>query len=141
MKTVTSFESSTPEQELAEAAEEKFDYSQVASALKHDQSVAENVYARCAKHHFRKRVGDGTQLAKEAPLPIWVATASVTLIFDGQLDPYILEALTEALAASIQDTRKERKVVLVDALHTKISEVGAKTFTFSLKQKWGLIDE
>jgi len=141
MQVVTAFESSTPEQELAKTSEEKFDYSQVDGALRNDRTVAENVFARCAKHHFKKLVGDSVKMLTAedpTPKPMWFASVSVILFYDGVLPTQSLGELVEALAASVLKIRGEQEIVLVEPLGTSISEVSPKTFKFSLKQKWGL---
>jgi len=145
MHPVTGFESATPEQELAQNVGGKFDYSQVESALKaffHDRTVAENVFARCAKHHFKQCLGDKVRLdSPELPrsvCPFWVASMSVVLYFDSKLDTPKLEELTESLATLILKVRKGQDILLVDSLSTRIMEVSSKMFKFSLQQKWVL---
>jgi hypothetical protein len=139
MPQVTSFESGTPEQELAQGAAGKFDYGQVEAALKNNFTVAENVFARCAKHHFRKRLGDRVQLHDpETTLlsPIWSVGASVTLSFVGKLDTSKLEELTETLVVAVLKVRDGEKLLLVDPFSTKIIQVGTNLFTFTVKQMW-----
>lgn len=141
MQVVTSFESDTPEQELAKNVEEKFDYSQVEGALKNDRTVAENVFSRCAKHHFRKRIGEAVRMLnteEQPPAPVWFFSTSVTLFIDGPWGTLALEELTEALTAAVLKIRNEKEIVLVGPLGTEILEVGPKLFSFRLKQKWGL---
>jgi len=142
MQVVTSFESGPLNEEQAEKVEEKFDYSQVAVALKNDRTVAENVFARCAKHHFKKLMGDGVKLSDpqdSTPSPVWVSGVSVMLYFNGStLDHLRLEELADSLAVSILRIRGEKEISLIEPLNTKILEVGPQVFTFSLKQKWGL---
>jgi hypothetical protein len=141
MPSVIEFDSSTPEQELAKGAAEKFDYAQVESALRTDRTVAENVYSRCAKHHLKQRLGDKVRLsilAEPLVCPIWVAGASVTLFSDGKLDTPKLEELTEGLATAILKIQGQLDNIQVWPLDTKIAEVSAKAFTFSLKLKWGI---
>ena len=140
MHTITEFESSTPEQELAQGAAEKFDYSQVEGALKNDIMVAENVFARCAKHHLKQLLGDKVRLADPLELissPIWVASSSVTLFFDEKLDTSKIEELVCAHAVFVLKLQGEQSI-RVGPLDTRIAEVTPKMFKFSLKQKWGL---
>lgn len=140
MHSVIAFESSTPEQKLAQGAVEKFDYGQVEGALKNDLTVADNVFARCAKHHLKRLLGDKVRLADPVELvsaPFWVAGSSVTLFFDGKLDVLKIEELVVAHATFVLKLRGDQ-AIRVGPLDTKISEVTAKMFKFSLKQKWGL---
>lgn len=137
MPVVTSFESGTPEQELAQDAVGKFDYGQVEGALKNNLTVAENVFARCAKHHLRKCLGDRARLHEPGTTllsPIWKVGASVTLSFNDKLDTSKLEELTEALAAAVLRVRDGEKPLLVDPFSTKITQVGVDLFTFTIKQ-------
>lgn len=151
MPSIISFDSGTPGQELAGKVSEKFDYSQIDGALKNHHGVAENVFARCAKHHFadaatKGLLGGTVRLVYPDQCkvePLWVAQMSVTLSLDkmrveDKLDTSKLERLTEGLISAIACLREDRPLVLVDSLSTKITEVAPGVFTFSLKQKWGL---
>jgi hypothetical protein len=134
------FESNTPEQALAEGAAGKFDYGQVEGALRNDFMVAENVFARCAKHHFRQLLGDKVRLEEpghDIPSPHWVVSTSVVLYLDeGKLDAKQLEETTKALAAGITQLRGEKTIRLLGALNVKLLQVGVHLFKFALQQKW-----
>jgi hypothetical protein len=142
MSPVIEFDSSTPEQKLAEGATWKLDYGQIEGALQGSLEIAENVFARCAKHHFRKLLGDKVRLGEldaSIPSPYWVMGTSVILLLDnGKLDTNQLEVTTQALATAVLQLRGEKPIRLLGALNPKISQVGVGLLKFSLQQRWCL---
>ena len=147
-KAISAFDSDSTQAE----AGEQFDYAQVFSALEHSLEVANTAFCRCAKRQFRDLVGDGQRMMLPedgTKLPVWYTWSSITLDFGNYWDETGLEARNEdyasklkdlvaLAAANVQTIRKDDEVLLLGPLGTKLVEVGAAQFSFSIKQRWGL---
>ena len=144
MPTVDAFESSAPEQKLAEDAQAKFDYSQLSEAFVHVDvgglEMVENIYARCAKHHFRKlMLGRAVIHDEEGPELDLIYVTGMDLVMKSrevQLDR--IYELTEALAYSLTHLSRGQMVLLDGALSSRVIKVGSGIYKFALKQRWGL---
>jgi hypothetical protein len=150
-KVVTTFDSSSPpprgeEQELLSG---NFEFTTVFEALRHSQEVAENAFSRCAKKLFRDLLtADGVRIKLVMPdedpvYPIWLVGATITVHVLGQYDEPLwasyLENLVSEQADLVHRLRDENGVIrLIGPLSTRISEIGDRIFSFSLKQKWSL---
>jgi hypothetical protein len=150
MPFVSDFESSSVQEKNAVKVEQRFDYAQVETALKVDKGTAETAFARCAKHHFRGRLGSSVKMVmpEEVVFPVWYSYVSLTVDLGESPKGYVntvplqLYSLTEALIATVLSTQGSGKEVrLVGALTTGLGEVGPNLFSFTLKQKWGYANE
>jgi len=151
-KVLTAFDSDDPqiEPEEAEKIEKKHDYVQVFEALVHSLEVANTVFARCAKKHFRQSVNEYQNIhlvvaADAADLtPIWVTDSRVLLSvsFDEKKfeeQGWAIRDLVDELARVVISTGKEKEHLdLIDPLTTKIAEVGDGMYSFSVKQRWSV---
>jgi hypothetical protein len=152
MPFVTDFESSSVQKKDASKIEQMFDYSQVEAALKlPDRGSVETAFARCAKHHFKARVGDNIKtkmlMPEEAKYPVWHSQVAVTVDLAEAHAGYVnqfplwLGSLTEALISSVLSSGYGNALCLVGALTTYVTEVGPGLFSFGLKQKWTIAHE
>ena len=132
------------------------DYIQVLEALEYNIQVAENVFARAAKRTLRTAFPK-TKLKKtdevEVGSPLWISEDSFSFVpgvknLLAKKDRDIitkdnakkLVELTENLASHIQNAIKGKvQVIMVDALWTRITEIGEGRYRFSIKQKWTVI--
>ena len=150
-RALSDFDSDSPQEETSE---QKFDYAQVFAALEHSLEVAETAFCRCAKRQFRDLVGYGQRMMTPddgvIKLPVWYTWSSVTLDFanhwdetgiDARNEDYasMLKDIVELAASNVQAIRKNKdEVFLVGPLITKVVEVGAAQYSFSIKQRWSL---
>jgi len=151
---LTAFDSDSPQTDTKETKnlEQKYDYVQVFEALVHNREVAENVFARCAKRHFRSEIANDLKLVMPEDAgelsPVWVvdsrvllpvvqsdteaATAAMFIVLAEEL-----KNLVTVLAQDVVVRRRENtSTTLIGPLTTKVSEVGENLFSFSVKQKW-----
>ena len=151
MSIVVDFDSSSPPAEGEAALQQSFDYQQVFEALAHSQEVATNVFARCAKRHFRKIVVDALlkTSAEFSKRPLWLLAASVTIDLPKAEDmadhaealSALLKELVDEFGQSVERMRKDRSnLVLVDALTSHLLSVGPATIKFEVKQRWGFAE-
>lgn len=154
---VMAFESDSPHDEDVSPAqvENKFDYAQVFEALEHADAapgleVASNVFARCAKKHFRRGleseiVGKRTvKLVMPEDLAVshrlWVTSNQVVLsrnprhLTSNALDLEVLVNSASECVLRVADDHD--RIHLVGALSTKVLEIGTGLYSFSIKQKW-----
>lgn len=117
-------------------------------ALRYDQEVAENIFARTAKREVGLHLGkmDFRRLTSNEArgrLPLWVASSSVSIQClgkeedsSGQVTSLI--RLIDTLVATMQSTLSTLlgELILIDALSTDIHSHGGDIFKFTLKQKW-----
>ena len=160
-KVLTAFDSESPQSDSDEARklEQKYDYVQVFEALIHNQEVAENVFARCAKKHFRSLLDEDNGLKLVMPedakdlSPVWMtdsriilATATETENEASKAALFIiladeLKTLVSLLAEGVKAQKARRENVslaMIGPLSTKISEVGEGLHSFTVKQRWSV---
>lgn len=145
MQVVTSFESGLLEetQQDSEPSDGRFDFEHIERALKIDLVTAENVFARCAKHHFRKLLGDTARMCsadETMPSPLWVTGSDVVvdLVRSEKRLSELLSDCINVLATGMSAPSRSGQIALIGALNTKILKVGPNLVSFKLRQKWGL---
>ena len=145
MEIVTKFETAAPQ------VGDFGSYEEVLFALRYQQGVAENVYAKRAKHDLRNAIALPVLMAmqsdiEETDLPIWVDQHTVVIpesTFptekpdrENPVESHagkLLRKTTERLVSSILLTLKD---VLIDPLWTRVQQVSGGAYSFTVKQRW-----
>lgn len=122
------------------------EYAKMLKALKHNQEVAENVFARTAKSQFKELVGHKVLRIRldevREGAPQWFSESAVTLDLEMELRSYDLTGVGCRIATTVHDFggyilgAVEKGKVLVDSLNTKIIRSGESLYQFRLKQRW-----
>jgi hypothetical protein len=142
MEIITGFDNgATPEEKERFSGE----YAKVFGALQYSHEVAENVFARTSKTHFRSLMSQETRRKRgdevEDSFPHWFTETSVTINTNdagycaakaGETLAHLVEHFGSYLDAAID----EKTSFIVDSLTTKISQVGPLIYQFRVKQRW-----
>jgi hypothetical protein len=164
VRVLTGFDSDSPR---VKEDDREYDYEMVFAALVHNREVAKNVFARCAKRHFRSMFSDDTPLKLMMPdeveevldgnfAPVFHAGLGVTFPVgtDDTKYPSMAKELM-GLVSTLADSIKARNArvsrlgrgpvvfdhsqfAMIGPLSTMIKEVGKCLYSFTVKQRWGV---
>lgn len=155
MDIVTKFETAPPQKG------DFGSYEEVLFALRYESGVAENVYAKRAKHDLRNAIELPVVMMKRDEvkpnlLPVWVDQHTVVLSEEdfptakpeagstskaGDMLQQTTERLLSSIATTLKGVDKGAKIVMIDPLWTRIQQVARGVYSFSLKQRWAVTYE
>lgn len=152
-RVITGFESDSPS---VKEDDREYDYVMVFTALPHSMEVASNVFARCAKRHFRSVISSETKMVMANEVdellracPLFYVEGGIALpVTDDKSKHEGLATELSGLVGALADTMetqysarvgfKDPSLALVGPLFTQIRQVGEGLFSFVVKQRWSV---